>query len=134
MTIQLRGLEPEVRDRAQLALEVAAYYRVPVTVTSTHRTWAEQDRLRNRYENCLARGETVGPSNPNAACRYPANEPGDSAHNWRLAWDSWVPAPYVDAWKAIRRWAGFAVPDGDPIHAEVPGWREFRPYLNIGRG
>jgi len=134
VSIALRGLHPEVRARADAALQWAGYYRIPVTVTSGHRTWAEQEKLRARYERCLARGERITPANANPECRYPANEPGDSAHNWRLAWDSWVPAPYVDAWKAIRRYVGFAVPDVDVVHAEVPGWRAFTPYLPVERG
>jgi len=134
VSIALRGLHPEVRERAQQALDFAAAYRIPVTVTSGHRTWAEQQYLRARYERCLARGETVSPTNPDPGCRYPANEAGDSAHNWRLAWDSWVPAPYVAVWRAIREWAGFRVPDNDIVHAEVPGWRAFIPYLPVERG
>jgi len=134
VSIALRGLHPEVRERAQLALEYAAAYKIPVTVTSTHRTWAQQSWLRNRFERCLARGETVSPANRDPACRYPANEPGDSSHNWRLAFDSWVPAPYVPLWRAIREAVGFRVPDNDVIHAEVPGWRAFIPYLPLERG
>lgn len=134
MSLQLRGLDPAVRQRAQYALDVAAYYGVPVTVTSTHRTWAEQQWLRNRYERCLARGAKIEPSNPDPSCRYPANEPGDSAHNWRLAWDSWVPKPYVAWWAAVRRWVGFTVPPDDSIHAEVPNWRQYLPYLPAERG
>jgi len=132
--IQLAGLHPAVRERAELTLRYAALYKIPVTVTSTYRGWADQDRLRKRYERCLARGEEVQPGNANPGCRYPANEAGDSAHNWRLAFDSWVPAPYIEIWKAIRRWAGFTVPDGDTIHAEVPGWRAYTPYLPFQRG
>lgn len=132
--IALRGLHPEIRRGAEEALRWAEAYQIPVTVTSGHRTWAEQQWLRTRYERCLARGERIAPSNPNAACRYPANQPGDSAHNWRLAWDSWVPAPYVEAWKAIRRWVGFTVPDGDVVHAELPEWRAYTAYLPMERG
>jgi hypothetical protein len=130
MTLQLAGLEPEVRERAQLALDWAAALKIPVTITSVTRGWAEQTKLRARYESCVASGEKITPANPNAACRYPANQPGDSAHNFGLAWDSWVPDgewqpgwTYWEAWKYLRRWAGFTVPDSDRVHAEVPSWR-----------
>lgn len=127
MSIQLRGLDPTVRAYAQWCLDVAAYYKIPVTITSALRTWEEQTRLRARYESCLARGEQVHAGNPNAACRFPANEPGDSAHNWGLAWDSWVPEEYREAWTYIRRYAGFTVPAHDWVHAEMPAWRNYTP-------
>lgn len=132
MTLQLRGLEPEVRERAELAIAWANYFRIPVTITSTTRTWASQTQLRAQYEGCLARGEKVQPGNPNPACRYPANRPGDSAHNFGLAWDSWVPEGYWDAWIYLRRWAGFHVPDTDRVHAEVPEWRNFATKIRRG--
>jgi hypothetical protein len=139
MTMQLAGLQAEVRVRAQLALDWAAYLKIPVTITSVTRTWAEQTKLRARYEACLASGEKITPSNPNAGCRYPANQPGDSAHNFGLAWDSWVPDgqwqpgwSYWDAWKYLRRWAGFTVPDSDRVHAEVAAWREHAKQIKRG--
>lgn len=125
MSVQLRGLDPEVRDRAQLALDWAAYYRIPVTITSVVRTWAEQTKLRDQYERCLASGATISPTNPNPACRYPANRPGDSAHNFGLAFDSWVPDGYWEAWTFLREFAGFHVPGNDRVHAEVPSWRNW---------
>lgn len=125
MSVQLRGLDPEVRDRAELCLHWADTYGCPVTITSTQRTWAEQTRLRNQYEQCLASGETISPANPNPACRYPANRPGDSAHNFGLAWDSSVPDGWWDWWTYLREWAGFHVPANDRVHAEVPQWRNF---------
>lgn len=137
--MQLAGLGQEVRERAELALEWARVLKIPVTITSVSRSWAEQTALRERYEACLARGETVSPANPNAACRYPANRPGDSAHNFGLAWDSWVPDgewregwSYWAAWTYLRRWAGFTVPDTDRVHAEVPEWRKFATTLKRG--
>lgn len=139
MTIALAGLEPEVRERAELALDWAAHLKIPVTITSVTRTWAEQVKLRQRFDQCVATGETIKPSNPNAACRYPANQPGDSAHNFGLAWDSWVPEgewregwTYWAAWIYLRRWAGFTVPDHDRVHAEVPEWRKFATNLRRG--
>lgn len=132
MAVALRGLVPEVRQRAELALSWAVYYQLTPVVTSVYRSWAEQTRLRQQYEKCIVRGETVGPNNPDPACRYPANEPGDSAHNYGLAWDSVVPPEQQWAWNYLRTYAGFHVPDNDQIHAEVPSWRQFTGQLRRG--
>lgn len=122
MAIGLRGLDPVVRERAQIAMDIAAYYGVPVTLTSTYRPWEQQERLYRVYLDCRARGE-VGQPGP---CKYPANRPGDSAHNFGWAWDSVVPEQYQDWWDAVRRWVGFEVLPNDRIHAQVPNWRQYR--------
>jgi len=127
MSIALAGLDPRVRERAELALSWAKAYQIPVTVTSCYRSWAEQEKLRAQYEACLAAGEKITPSNPKRECRYPANKAGDSAHNYRWAWDSVVPPEYQWAWTYLRTYAGFFVPSHDTIHAEVPNWRRFLP-------
>ena len=119
--MRLAGLHPEVADRARYALEIADYYDVPVTVTSGHRSWAEQERLRRNYEQCVAEGRF--PSRPD--CLFPANRPGDSAHNWGLAWDSTVPGWAQSWWTRVREWLGFEVLPNDVIHAQVPNWREY---------
>jgi len=111
MSIALRGLEPEVRQRAEWTLAVARYYKVPVTVTSTRRSWAEQQSLYNRY--------LAGKS------KWPAAKPGGSAHQFGLAWDSVPNEGNMPFWIAVRRYAGFNVPVGDEIHASVPNWRNF---------
>jgi hypothetical protein len=121
--MQLAGLHTAVRPYAEWCMAVANYFGIPVTVTSVTRSWEEQVKLRAQYEACLARGEKISPDNPNSQCRYPANRPGDSAHNFGLAWDSWVPSEYQSSWDYIRRYAGFTVPENDKIHAEVPEWR-----------
>lgn len=107
--IALRGLDDEVRPYAEYAHAIASYYGVPVQVTSTYRTWEDQRALRNRY----LRGES----------QFPANNPGDSAHNYGLAWDSYVEPAYRDWWGMVREYVGFDVPPNDWIHAEVPNWR-----------
>jgi hypothetical protein len=112
VALQLAGLEPNVRAAAQWALDWAAYFHVPVTVTSTRRTWAEQSEL---YATYLA-GKSL----------YPANQPGDSAHEFGLAWDSVVPDEFFPWWTYLRRLAGFEVFDTDRIHAQVPNWRQYR--------
>ena len=129
MAISLRGLDPAIREAAEWCLAVASYYKVPVTVTSASRAWAEQEQLRARYEGCLARGEQVYPGNPDPACRFPANRPGDSAHNYGMAWDSWVPEAYRSWWTYVRELAGFRVPGNDWVHAEYPDWRNYLPLL-----
>lgn len=111
MSMGLRGLHADVRPYAEYAHQVAEYYGLNPVVTSTYRSWAEQKRLRERWE--------AGKS------RFPANRPGDSAHNWGLAWDSWVPEDQRDLWTRIRRWVGFDVPSNDWIHAAVPNWRQY---------
>jgi LAS superfamily LD-carboxypeptidase LdcB len=103
--VRLSGLRPDVRERAQWCLEVAAYFGVPVTVTSTLRSSQEQGALYSRY--------LAGKS------EFPAAPPGSSKHEHGLAWDSWVPPEYRDWWVAVRRYVGFRVPDSDWIHAEV---------------
>jgi len=93
-------------------MDIAHYYGISPTVTSVFRSWAEQTRLRERYE----RGES----------RWPANRPGDSAHNFGWAFDSVVPAADLDFWTEIRRYVGFEVLPNDIIHAQVPDWRRYR--------
>lgn len=109
--MRLRGLHSALRPAGEWALSVADHYRVPVQVTSVFRSWEEQERLRARWE----RGQS----------RWPAARPGHSAHQYGFAWDSWVPEPFEDWWKAVREHAGFEVLTGDEIHAQLPNWREY---------
>lgn len=111
--MKLRGLHPTLIPYAEWCLDVAAYYGVPVEVTSVYRTWKEQAELRRAYEE----GRSA----------FPANRPGDSAHEYGLAWDSWVPQPYRAWWIEVRRAAGWEVFTSDWIHAQVPRWREIVP-------
>lgn len=108
---RLRGLHPSVREAANWTLDVAEYYRVPITVTSGHRDWATQTRLYRDWK----RGRS----------KWPANPPGDSSHNFGLAWDSTTTPEYQRAWNYIRRAAGFEVLDHDIIHAQLPNWRQY---------
>lgn len=59
---------------------------------------------------------------------YPVNRPGDSAHNYGLAFDSsFAPkekAKWMPTWIAVRQSVGFRVPENDPVHAEYPYWRQ----------
>jgi hypothetical protein len=118
---KLRGLQRDVKGAAEWALSWAAYYKVPVEITSGKRSMRAQTRLRRNYESCLARGEF----GKTARCRWPANKPGQSAHNYSLAWDSTTSPEYQGWWNHVRSLAGFSVPQNDVIHAEVPGWRNY---------
>ena len=105
----LNGLVPWARPAAEEAVAWAVYYRVPVQVTSVYRSIADQARLYARRA-----------SNP-----YPVAKPGNSAHNWGMAWDSWVPEQYWPWWTYVRTSLGWEVLPGDRIHAQVPGWRSY---------
>lgn len=118
-------MHPELTAYADYCLDWARYLGLQVTVTSVLRDSTKQAQLRRQYEACLARGERVWPGNPNPLCRYPANRPGDSAHEHGLAWDSDTPDSQMPTWVAIRRAVGWTVPDHDPIHAELPQWRSY---------
>lgn len=125
MTLRLSGLNPGLVPAAEYTLQLGEAYGLKPTITSVHRSMAEQGELRRNYETCLARGEPITPKNINPRCRYPANRPGDSGHNWGLAWDSWVPAAQMQLWAAIRRAVGWTVPEHDLVHAELPSWRSY---------
>jgi hypothetical protein len=111
ITSRLAGLHPAVRERAELAVEIARAYRVPVTVTSGFRSFSDQDYLWRRY--------LAGQS------RYPAVPAGRSAHNYGLAWDSTTSPRYQAWWTAVREALGFQVVPSDIIHAQVPGWTQY---------
>jgi len=123
--VALAGLHPGLLANAEWTLAVADFYGVPVRVTSVYRSWQSQRALRDNFERCVARGDF----RRTRECRFPANRPGDSAHNFGLAWDSVVDARYQDWWNAVRRHAGFEVPTGDLIHAQLPRWRDFAGSL-----
>lgn len=93
-----------------MALDYAKQVGVPVTVTSTYRSMAQQQQL---YTNYLA-----------GRSQFPANPPGASGHNYGLAWDSVVPEAFREWWTSVRGYFGFKVPANDWIHAEVPNWQE----------
>ena len=109
--MSLAGLVSWARPAARWALDVARYYGVPVTVTSVKRSRRKQAELRRAWE------EGRSP--------WPANRPGESAHEFGMAWDSTVPDRYMAWWVHVRQLAGFRVPAGDVIHAEVPDWRRY---------
>jgi len=93
-------------------MQIANHYGIVPTVTSVYRSWGAQQRLRSRWE----RGES----------NFPANRPGDSAHNYGWAFDAVVPAADQSLWDQIRAYVGFEVLPNDIIHAQVPNWRQYR--------
>jgi hypothetical protein len=120
--MKLAGLHPVVREAAEYAVHIARDFGINPQVTSGFRSIEHQRNLRQRWEKCVAAGRAYQPPD----CKFPANRPGDSSHNYGLAFDSWVPAPDQADWDLIRTLIGFRVPQNDRIHAEVPGWRDFR--------
>jgi len=120
--VRLGGLHPALRRNAQWALDVARWFRVPIQVTSVFRGRAEQKRLRDRFERCVAEGRFGQPG----PCRWPANRPGDSAHNFGFAWDSSIEPRFQEWWNQVRELAGFEVlRRRDEPHAQLPNWRDF---------
>lgn len=109
--LKLGGLHPDVKEAADWALGWAEYYRVPITVTSGYRSWARQQELYSTYLSGLS--------------RWPANPPGQSSHNYGLAFDSTTESRFQDWWTMVREMAGFEVPKNDIIHAQVPNWRQY---------
>lgn len=111
MAASARGLQLPVRRAVEWALATARANGLTPYVTSTYRSLGEQRKL---YRTYLA-----------GRASFPANPPGQSGHNYGLAWDSWVPDAQMPLWTTIRELAGFRVPPNDLIHAEVPSWPEF---------
>jgi len=129
MTLALRGLHRDLRDPAEFAMEIARFNGINPVVSSVSRSFTNQARLRANFERCVAEGRFPSPP----GCLFPANRPGDSAHNYGFAFDSIVPASQQPTWDAIRTWVGWRVPANDKIHAELPEWRRFvSPPLRSG--
>ncbi len=123
--IELRGLHPVLRPYAEAIVAYGNQLGLNVRVTSVFRSMDQQRRLRENYELCVARGRFPSSDSYGAdmSCRWPANRPGDSGHNYGVAWDS--VAEKMDEWVQLRRAAGWHVPDNDVIHAELPSWRSY---------
>ena len=111
---------PGVGDYAAYTINSAQPYLGHITVTSVTRSYSKQVALREAYEAALANGTFGQPG----GLQYPANQPGDSAHEYGLAFDSVPDDPsQMQTWIAFRRYMGWRVPDNDAVHAEVPNWR-----------
>lgn len=128
----LEQLQPWVRERAEAAIRLfriqtgarviggRLFGGVTPTITSGYRSIEKQAQL---YANRA--------SNP-----YPVNRPGDSAHEWGLAFDSSFAAKdkarYMPLWTMVREACGFRVPANDEVHAEVENWRNIVKARNEG--
>ena len=125
--IAFRGLHQQLRPYADAAMQLAQQYKISPTVTSVTRSLELQAKLRANWERCVAEGHYPSSKSygPGLSCKWPANRPGDSGHNYGLAWDSWVPPEQMALWTAIRRHIGWDVPEHDQIHAELPNWRQY---------
>ena len=119
---------PGAAERAAQTIAAGNAAGLHITVTSVVRTVAEQTKLRDEYDACVAAGMEGQPG----PCQYPANKAGDSAHQYGFAFDS-VPGDkaQMDSWVAIRKAYGWRVPDNDTVHAEVPRWRDCLAYLRF---
>jgi len=116
--LSLRGMHADLRPYAEYAHAIADHFNVSARVASVSRSWNEQQNLYDRYVACRNAGRFPSPQ-----CPYPANAPGDSAHQFGLAWDSTVAPEHQMWWNEVRRWVGWQVYDHDGPHAELPGWR-----------
>jgi len=107
--MQLDALDPRVRPWAEYLVQIGQQYDPALTITSVRRSSSEQARLYRRF---LA-GQSL----------YPAAPPGQSKHEFGLAWDM-VGNKDVIAWLGgvWESWGGtwggrFGA--ADPIHFEV---------------
>lgn len=105
----LRTLDGRLYPYAKYLYEIGKHYDAKLVVTSAFRSMAKQAELRRRWE----RGES----------RIPANRPGQSLHNYGLAFDmarlgkdplgdpllNWLGAVW-ESWGG--RWGG----QRDPVH------------------
>lgn len=131
--MQLSGLDPLIRAYADDTVRDGRRLGLNITITSVRRTWAFQEQLRNHWLQCVASGHAYDPD-PALKCLYPANAPGDSAHNYGLAWDSVVDDDQWDLWNRVRAWHGWGLDAQDKVHAELPQWRSYVTGWNGPRG
>lgn len=136
-TGKLAGVQPYVAEWAEYTLRVMQLQTggrlnsegtvtggVRPVVTSGYRDLEHQRQLRDLW---IRSGRNPYPVRFSGQTVYPANAPGDSAHNWGLAWDSYVPEQHMPLWRAVRKYVGWVLsepPGKDDVHAEWPQWRE----------
>lgn len=123
----------------QATVDYAEGFGLVVDITSVRRSTAKQAALRANFDECVRRGLYPSSISLRAgfSCKYPANQPGDSSHEWGVSFDSVISDPRkrydqvtLDAfWRAVREAFGWRVPDNDKVHAELPNWRTYRAYL-----
>lgn len=102
------SLHAGLRPWAGWLYETADWYRLGPRVVSTYRSWGEQQRLYDRYRQGLS--------------EYPAAPPGQSLHNYGLAFDLVTTVPggldrLGPMWERVGgRWGGRF---GDAPHFDV---------------
>lgn len=102
--MNFEGLQPWIIPYAQALIAQA---RTPVVITSVRRTRAQQTLLWRRYRQ--------------GRQRYPVARPGNSPHEYGLAWDMWAPPGELRRlgrlWERMGgRWGGRF---RDPVHFDV---------------
>jgi len=113
----LSDLDPELAAFARDLVDAAGHARLQPRITSTIRSHSEQRRLYNRF---LA-----------GQAGYPVAPPGQSAHEYGLAFDM-VVSPMealADVGYTWRQWGGGWNP-ADAVHFELPGasdWARSQP-------
>lgn len=110
------GMDPRLRAHAEATVAFAERYGIVPTIISVRRSYEEQQKL---WQNYLA-----------GKSKWPANPPGDSAHEYGVAFDATVKPEHQEAWNYIRRGFGWTVHASDLPHAEYPNWRAVREYLS----
>lgn len=111
------GLEPWLVPYAEEAFRRAAKLNIRPRLTSSRRSWGEQEELYANYQRGLS--------------RFPANPPGESPHQYGVAWDSVVTPAEQPLWDQIRASLGWKLYANDPVHAEWGPWRSYRSYLRL---
>lgn len=105
----LSALVPELQPFAQGLIDLAGRAGVQPRVTSTLRTYSEQERLYRAF----LRGER----------HYPVAPPGRSAHEFGMAFDmvASTQSDLHDLGQVWRQWGGVWSPN-DEVHFELPGF------------
>jgi hypothetical protein len=120
VAVETRGVQPWIMERWQLAAAVLQYL-TGGTVVGQRVVGGTAPTMTSAFRSVERQAELYADraSNP-----YPVNRPGDSAHNYGLAIDAWVPDNLWPLWHAILAYVGFRVPSNDRVHAEWPNWRD----------
>lgn len=141
------GLQPWLRLPVQIALwvmqlrtggelardpdgNITVFGGIRPTITSTWRSLEHQAELRELWEESGAHNGKFYYA-PVKAFVYPANKPGESAHNFGLAFDSDVEDQFFPLWNDTRARLGWQLDPDDEVHAELPGWRELVKGLRV---
>ena len=112
--ISFAGFDPRLRAHAEATVLYAERLGIKPNIISVRRNYGEQAKLYANYKSGLS--------------RWPAEPPGQSAHQYGVAFDSTVKPEHQEAWNAIRRGFGWFVPEQDIPHAAFPNWRAYLAY------